>query len=52
MDTGIGAMHELLDEVAQHMRSARKSDKTAAVAKLNRIAALATTLAFTIQAGR
>lgn len=45
-------MQRLLVEVAQHLKSAAKPEQSAAVAKLERIAALASTLAFTIRAAR
>ncbi len=48
----ITEMQKLLEEVAENLRSMGKPAKTSAVAKLERIAALASTLAFTIQAAR
>ena len=42
-------MNALLAEVAKQLQSTEKADKRAAVAKLRRIADLATTLAFTIE---
>lgn len=52
MNQSLTDIGRLLAEVAEHLRSARKPDQTAAVAKLERIVALASTLAFTIQAAR
>lgn len=52
MDTALSDMQKLLGEIAEHLKSAAKPDKSAAVAKLGRIAALASTLAFTIEARR
>ena len=45
-------MNALLAEVAKQIQSTEKADKRAAVAKLRRIADLATTLAFTIESQR
>ncbi|MGI9410616.1 MAG: hypothetical protein ACR2OV_11120 [Hyphomicrobiaceae bacterium] len=45
-------MQGLLSEVAERLKSTDKADKTAAIKKLRRIADLATTLAFTIEARR
>jgi hypothetical protein len=45
-------MNALLAEVAKQLQSTEKADKRAAVAKLRRIADLATTLAFTIESQR
>ena len=45
-------MNALLAEVAKQIQSTEKADRRAAVAKLRRIADLATTLAFTIESQR
>ena len=52
MDQSIKQMHQLLTEVAEHLTSASKPQRTAAVAKLERIVAIASTLAFTLEAAR
>lgn len=45
-------MQGLLTEVADQLKSTNKADRKAAIKKLRRIADLATTLAFTIEAQR
>lgn len=52
VDQTLVDMRRLLVEVTEHLKSVAKPDKTAAVAKLERIVALASTLAFTIRAAR
>jgi hypothetical protein len=52
MNESIGQIQQLLQEIAGHLKSGTKADTRKAVAKLERIAALASTLAFTIQAQR
>ena len=52
LEQALSDMHRLLVEVNEHMKSATKSDKSAAAAKLARVASLASTLAFTIQSAR
>jgi hypothetical protein len=46
----VAEIGSLLQQVAEHLKSGKRPDVTAAAAKLNRIAAIATTLAFTIKA--
>ena len=50
MNDSIGEMQRLLQEIADHLTSGTKTDTRKAVAKLERIAALASTLALTIHA--
>ena len=45
-------IQNLLTEVAEQQKTGEKADKRAAIKKLRRIAELATTLAFTIEAQR
>ena len=45
-------IQSLLTEVAEQLKTGEKADKRAAIKKLRRIAELATTLAFTIEAQR
>ena len=52
MDQSLVEMHRLLAEIEEHLKSGAKPHKSAAVAKLERLAAVATTLALTIQAAR
>jgi hypothetical protein len=52
MEQVIPTMRTLLDEVTEHLKTMAKPDQTAAVAKLERVVALASTLAFTIRAAR
>ena len=42
----------LLHDVAEHLQAQTKADRRAAVQKLERIVAIASTLAFTLQAAR
>jgi hypothetical protein len=48
----VGEMLGLLQEVGGHLKSGTKADMHKAMTKLNRIVALASTLALTIQAQR
>ena len=50
MNDSIGEIQRLLQEIADHLTSGTKTDTRKAVAKLEQIAALASTLALTIQA--
>ena len=52
MNESISEIQRLLQEIAGHLKSGTKTDTRKAVAKLERIAALASTLALTIQARR
>ncbi len=52
MDDGLTTIQRLLREVAEHLKAATKADRRAAVAKLQRIASISQTLAFTIDAKR
>lgn len=45
-------MQRLLADVADQLNSSKKTDRSAAIKKLRRIAEIATTLAFTIEAQR
>ena len=50
MNESISEIQRLLQEIADHLTSGTKTDTRKAVAKLERIAALASTLALTIHA--
>jgi hypothetical protein len=52
MNESISEIQRLLQEIAGNLKSGTKTDTRKAVTKLQRIAALASTLAFTIQAQR
>lgn len=52
MNDSVAEMQKLLEEISEHLKTMGKPAQTAAVAKLERIAALSSTLAFTIQAAR
>jgi hypothetical protein len=52
MNEGIGEISRLLNEVAEHLKTGTTADARKAIAKLERIAALASTLALTLKAGR
>jgi len=52
MNESVSEIQRLLQEIADHTKSGTKTDTRKAVAKLERIAALASTLALTIQARR
>jgi hypothetical protein len=52
IDESLGEMMALLHDVASHLKSGTKPDMHMAVTKLNRIVALASTLALTIQTRR
>ena len=52
MNGSISEIQRLLQEIADHLNSDTKTDTRKAVDKLERIAALASTLALTIRAAR
>ena len=52
MDELFSEIQVLLAEVSEQLKSPVKAERAAAVKKLHRIAALATTLAFTLDARR
>jgi hypothetical protein len=52
MNESIGEIQRLLHEIVAHLNSGTKMDARRAVAKLERIAALASTAALTIQVQR
>jgi hypothetical protein len=52
MNESISEIQRLLQEVADHLKSGTQTDTRKAVAKLERIAALALTFALTIRARR
>ena len=52
MNESIGEIQRLLREIVAHLNSGTKTDARRAVAKLERIAALASTAALTIQVQR
>jgi hypothetical protein len=52
LNESISNIQRLLQEIADHLKSGTKTDTRMAVTKLQRIAALASTLALTIQAQR
>jgi hypothetical protein len=52
MNESLSEIQRLLRETADHLNSGTKNDSRKAVMKLQRIAALASTMAFTIQAQR
>ena len=52
MNESIGEIQRLLQEIAGHLSSGTKMDARKAVAKLERIAAVASTSALTIQVRR
>jgi len=52
MNESISEIQRLLGEVADHLRAGTPADARKAVAKLERIAALASTLALTVKAAR
>lgn len=52
MNGSISEIQQLLQEIADHLNSGTKTDTRKAVTKLERIAALASTLALTIRAAR
>jgi hypothetical protein len=49
MNESLATMNKLLRDVAAHLQAGTASDKSAAVAKLQQISTLATTLSFTIK---
>jgi len=52
MNESINEIQRLLQEIADHVKAGTTTDTRKAVTKLERIAALASTLALTIQAAR
>lgn len=52
MNESISEIQRLLQEIADHLKSGTQTDTRKAVAKLERIAALASTFALTIRARR
>jgi len=52
MNESIGEIQRLIQEIVAHLSSGTKADARKAVAKLERIAALASTTALTIQIQR
>ena len=52
MDDSISEIQRLIGEVAEHLRAGTSADTRKAVAKLERIAALASTLALTVKTAR
>jgi hypothetical protein len=52
MNESISEIHRLLQEIAGHLKAGTTTDMRKAVAKLERIATLASTLALTIKATR
>lgn len=52
MNGSISEIQQLLQEIADHLNSGTTTDTRKAVTKLERIAALASTLALTIRAAR
>ena len=52
MNGSISEIRQLLQEIADHLTSGTTTDTRKAVTKLERIAALASTLALTIRAAR
>jgi hypothetical protein len=52
MNESIAQLDSLLRAVVDHLKAGTKPDRRAAVLKLDRLAAVATTLAFTIKSTR
>ena len=52
MNDSINTINRLLQEVVAHLQAGTKGDKIAAYEKLQHIAAIASTLAFTIKLSR
>jgi hypothetical protein len=52
MNESIAEIHRLIQEIIAHLNSGTKTDARKAVAKLERIAAVASTAALTIQIQR
>jgi hypothetical protein len=52
MNESFSEIQRLLQEVSEHLKASTKTDTPKAVTKLQRFAALSSTLAFTIQAQR
>jgi hypothetical protein len=49
MDDSFTTIQELLRQIGEHLQSTSQSQKNAAATKLHRVAALASTLAFTVK---
>jgi hypothetical protein len=52
MHEGIAQLDGLLRDIVDHLKAGTKPDRRAAALKLDRLAAVATTLAFTIKSTR
>ena len=52
MNEGIKEIQQLLHEIAEHLKAGTTADARKAVAKLERIAALALTMALTVKSAR
>ena len=52
MNESISEIQRLVQEIANHLKAGTTTDTRKAIAKLGRIAAVASTLALTIQAAR
>jgi hypothetical protein len=52
MNESIAKLDDLLRDIVEHLKAGTKLDRRAAVVKLDSLAAVATTLAFTIKATR
>lgn len=52
MNESINSIGRLLQEVTEHLKAGTKADKSAAYEKLQSIAAVASTLAFTVKMAR
>ena len=52
MDDSLVTIQTLLRQIAEHLQSPAKSQQNAAAAKLHQIAAVASTLAFTVEGAR
>ena len=52
MNESIAQLDDLLRAVVDHLKAGTKPDRRSAVLKLDRLAAVATTLAFTIKSTR
>lgn len=52
MDDTLRTIELLLREIAEHIAAATRTDRNAAAVKLHRVAAIATTWAFTLESSR
>ena len=52
MNESLAEIQQMLAEVSEQLKSPAKAERTAAIKNLHRIAALATTMAFTLEAKR